>query len=260
MRSTRRSPKAKVKSVRVDRADFQSARLLFDIELENPNPINLNLQGISYGLKINDHPFFNGNLAKQSRLKASASSTVTTPVDIQFADLLASVQSLRGQNAFNYSFDGGFEIALPGLGMTTIPVSYQGEFPILRPPTVKSISVKQESLDFTGADLILSISVHNPNNFTFDLRGLDYRFQVNQATWAKGKVRESISMNAQDEGIVEIPMSLNFLQLGTSIYRLLTSDQQADYKLEGNMDLESTLPFLGTMDLPFTKAGKFSFQ
>lgn len=149
---------------------------------------------------------------------------------------------------------------MPGLGTTTIPVSYQGEFPILRPPGVKSISVKQDSLNLTGADLTLSIAVQNPNNIAFDLRGLDYRFQVNQTTWAKGKVNESTSIKANGEGVIEVPISLNFLQLGMSIYRLLTSDQQADYKLEGNMDLKSTLPFLDSLDLPFTKTGTFSLR
>lgn len=254
------SPKAKVKGVRIDKADFQSAQLLFDVELENPNPINLNLQGVSYGLSINKHPFFHGNLDKSTRLKASTSTTITTPIELKFADLLASIQSLKGQDSFKYTFEGGFDLALPGVGISTIPVTYQGEFPILRPPGVKSISVKQDSLNLTGADLTLSIAVHNPNNFAFNLRGLDYRFQVNQSTWAKGKVNESVSMKANGEGIVEVPISLNFLQLGMSIYRLLTSGQQADYKLEGNMDLESTLPFLTSRDLPFTKVGSFSLQ
>lgn len=254
------APRAKVKGVRIDKADFHSAHLLFDIELENPNPVSLSLRGISYGLKINDHPFFEGNLTKTTRLKASASSTITTPIEIQFADLLASIQSLSGQDSFNYTFDGGFDLALPGLGNITIPVSYQGELPILRPPDVESVSVKQDSLNLTGADLTLSIALHNPNNFGFDLQGMNYHFQVNQTTWAKGKLKESISVQANGEGVVKVPISLNFLQLGMSVYRLLTSNQQADYKLEGNMDLESTLPFLNTVDLPFRKAGTVSLK
>ncbi len=254
------TPSATVKSVRVEKASFEGATLLFDLELENPNPVSLNLQGLAYGLKINEHPFLNGKLENAGRLKASSKSKLTAPLVIQFADLLSAVQSLRGQEKFDYQFEGGFDLNLPGLGTSTIPVKYAGEFPILRPPSISSINVEQKSLNFTGAELMLSIGIENPNQFDFGMRHFDYNFQVNEVTWAKGKVRDSMKLKANGSGSIEIPISLNFLKLGSSLYRLLTGDQQAEYRLEGTLDLESNLPYMDHLDLPFNRSGEFSIQ
>ncbi len=49
--------------------------------------------------------------------------------------------------------------------------------------------------------------------------------------------------------------SLNFFQIGRSVAPLLKNDQPLEYRFKGAVNLDSSLPFWGTVNLPFERSG-----
>lgn len=67
-------------------------------------------------------------------------------------------------------------------------------------------------------------------------------------------------MKEKGESTIAIPISLNFLQMGTAIYQMISGNQELNYQLKGNTDLKSSLPVLGQVSLPLDRVGKINIS
>ena len=253
-------PEAKVTDVRITNASFKGVELMFDVDLVNSNPFALNLQGASYGLSIDGNRLFAGSMPEPVQMKPSASTPTTLSLEVPFDQILGLAISFKDQDEFEYLLDGGFDVRIPGLGLVNIPVSYEGVLPILKAPMIRSVSVRQQSLNLAGTKLVLRIEMANPNGFGMDLDRLDYKFNVNQTTWAEGVLREKVSLDPHSNGLLEIPVSLSFLDVGVSLYRMLSDKSEADYQLEGMAKIGSSLPYLEELEWPMLHEGRFTVR
>lgn len=118
--------------------------------------------------------------------------------------------------------------------------------------------MKLNKLSFSGADLELRLNVVNPNTFNFLLSKLNYDFAVNGKTWVKGLTQNATPIKEKGESTIAIPISLNFLEMGSAIYQMISGNQKLNYKLLGNLDLNSSLPLLGAVSLPIDRSGELN--
>ena len=109
---------------------------------------------------------------------------------------------------------------------------------------------------FSSADLELKLKVDNPNTFNFLLNQLNYDFAVNGKTWAKGITQNQMQIAEKGESTISIPVSLNFMQMGRTIYGIVTGNETLNYQLKGDLDLNSSLPLLGQVKLPIDRTGE----
>ncbi|MCB0303504.1 MAG: hypothetical protein KDI38_06985, partial [Calditrichaeota bacterium] len=58
------------------------------------------------------------------------------------------------------------------------------------------------------------------------------------------------------KGTLSIPVSLNFLEMGQTVFRLLSGDNTVNYNFDGKFALDSSLPLLKDINLPVTRAGE----
>ena len=73
---------------------------------------------------------------------------------------------------------------------------------------------------------------------------MNYNFAVNNNTWGSGIAEQLQTVREKNTGIVRIPLQLNFLEMGMSIYNLLTNNQPLDYQLSAQLDVGTTLAIL----------------
>jgi len=249
-------PKVEVQKVRFTGMSFQAINLAFDVKIQNPNPIGAKLAGFDYDFFINDASFLEGQQNTQLDIEALGQSTVEIPLTINFKDLYSTFQSLKNQDSSDYKIACGLSFDLPVLGPTRIPVSKSGKLPMLKLPNVKIGSLKLNKITFTNADLELNLKVNNPNTFNFLLNGLNYDFTINGKTWAKGITQQQMRIQQKGESTISIPISLNFTQMGRTVYQIITGSNKLNYQLKGNLDLNTSLPLLQQVNLPIDRAGK----
>ncbi|MFQ5632119.1 MAG: LEA type 2 family protein, partial [bacterium] len=75
---------------------------------------------------------------------------------------------------------------------------------------------------------------------------------------ATGLTSEKISVNKKATSQVAIPISLNFLQSGRTIYNILTKRESFDYNIAGDFDVVTSLQNLGSITVPFDRSGKIN--
>ncbi len=253
-------PTVDVQNMRLTGMSFDALDLAFDLKITNPNAFSASLSGFDYDFQIADASFLKGTQEKQLTLQANGVSTLEIPLTLNFKDLYNTFQALKNQDSSAYKLVCGLSFNLPVLGPTRIPVSKSGNLPNLKLPEVSIGSLKLNKISLSGADLDLKLNVKNANTFSFLLNQLNYDFAVNGKTWVKGLSQKQMQVKEKGESTIAIPISLNFLEVGTAVYQMISGNQKLNYQLKGNADLNSSLPLLGQVSLPIDRAGEINIS
>jgi LEA14-like dessication related protein len=251
-----RKPQVEFAAGRLSRLSFDGADFLFDLKIRNPNSLGLKLAGFDYDFLINGASFIKGKQEKELAIEAQGESIVQLPLSLGFADLYRTFQSLRDQDISTYRLNCGFSFDVPVLGVVNVPVSKEGEFPLLKLPKVNLGALKLDNLTLSGADLKLSIRLSNPNAFSMILDRFHYQLEINRQNWVSGDTGDKIQIEEKGESLIEIPISLDFFQMGRSVYQALTGDESLNYQFGGEFDLTTSVPLLGQVSLPFDRSGR----
>ena len=248
-------PRLSVKEARLTDLTFESLVIALDVKIQNPNPVGLPLQGFDYDLAITGRSFLTGEQNRSMTIPANGENILEIPIGIQFVELYKVFQTLKNRNTAPYRIACGLTFDIPLLGRTRIPISHNGTIPTIQLPSVELAGLKVNDLNFSGADLELRMRLQNPNAFGLSLRGLDYDFLIDGNRWARGTSQRTMSVPRKGTGTIAIPISLDFGQMGGTIYGVLSGNRKLNYSLSGALDLGTTLPLLSHAQLPIEKSG-----
>lgn len=125
-------PRIHVVGVDVQSVSLDSADLIFDFSVENPNSLALVLNGVGYRLRVNGEPFLDGRSDQRTELAARGTGRVQLPMKLRFADVMRVLQSLEGERTAGYELRADFRFSVPVVGELTVPVSQRGTVPLDR--------------------------------------------------------------------------------------------------------------------------------
>jgi len=252
-------PTAKLTGASLTNISFDQADLLFDLAVENRNPVALDLSGLDYDFMIEGQSMVSGVTAEAIKLKANGTSQVQLPVSLKFDDLRQLGKKL-GEDIWNkdrlqYDLQTTFRINLPVIGDYAIPVSKQGEVPVPKMPVIKFKGVKLKEMGFTSASVLAQVEVSNPNDFILGLKQLSYDLNINQAKWGSGQIEQATSIPEKGKAIIGIPLQLDLLSMGTAALTLLKDKPDLDYHLTGDATIDTGLELLKGVNVPLDLKG-----
>lgn len=253
-------PTAKLTGMRLANIDFDQAELIFDLAVENKNPIDLDLAGLDYDLKIANQSLVSGVTAKAIKIKASSTSPVQLPITLKFDDLKKLPGELWNKDNFTYQLDTTFNVILPVIGNYPIPVSKSGELPVPKMPQIQVKGVKINKLSFTSAELLTQVEVNNPNAFKLAMSNLNYQLNINNQKWGEGNITKTSNIPEKGKGMIDIPVKLDLLKVGQSAYKVLLNKSAIEYELTGNATVDTGLELLRNYKMPLDVKGKTSLQ
>ena len=254
-------PGVRLKDAHLAGLSFEAAEILLDVDIENPNPlVPIALAGVDYNLKINNISFLKGQQPHELRIDPLGATLFQIPVILNYKNLYDTFQSLRSQDVTAYTIDCGLSFDLPGLGLARVPLSTSGEFPALKLPSISVEGLKVKRMNMAGADMELQLRMDNPNAFDLLLRQFDYELHVNGKPWATGMGLNQVQVGSKGQSAINIPISMDFAQIGFSVYQMLSGGEEFDYAFTGKLDLGTSLPLLEQTTLPFNTSGKLNIH
>ncbi len=256
LKNTFAKPSVSVKDAKIESLSFESIGLAFDLNVKNPNPVSVAMAGYDYEFLLNSNGVLSGKQDERVELAAEGESVVRVPVTLRFKDLYELVRDAKNLSEADYQINLGFSFELPVLGVQRIPVTHAGRVPLLKLPKLSLESFKLNNLSVGGADMTLALNLSNPNASSFVLKDLGYNLAVAGKKWAAADGAQDIEVQALGNSLIEFPVNLNFFEIGRSVFSLLTSDAPVDYHFVGSFDLESSLPLLGAVKVPFNRKGE----
>jgi len=251
-----KKPDVTVQNVRITGLSFSTIDLSFDLAISNPNALSVSLAGFDYDLILNNSSFLKGQQDKSISIESRSTSQVDIPLQLAFKDIYNTFKSLSNKDSSEYEAKFGLNFNLPVLGITRIPINKKGSIPLLRLPSVKISSLKLKKIGFTSASLNLAIEVDNSNPLQFLLNQIQYDFQVAGNSWVNGISNKKITIARNDKSEINIPIELNFLQMGQTAHQLLTGNNQIDYKFDGKINFDTSAELLKNIDLPINTSGR----
>ena len=248
-------PRVSMVSARLEEFSFTEADLLFDIKVENPNGVWVKLVGFDYALFIDEATFLDGVQIQDVDIGPRGESEVMFPLTVRYEDLFKAYESLADSASSKYRIELGFRFDLPTLGKTRVPLSAEGEIPVLKAPSLKLVLVRVSRLDFTEADLILSFAVRNPNQTSFTMDRFSFRFGVGEQSWASGGTEKKAGIDAGGETLLQVPARVSTFSIGQSGYRQLLEAMPLSYRLSGTAVFSAPAIPPGGVDFPFDASG-----
>ena len=229
-----------------DTSLFQST-LVFVYAVTNPNPIDLSLDQLQYQVKIGDKNLAKGNLKKAINIPGKGTANVEIPVEVRYMDFFNSIAELFQKDEVTYDLSGS--IGKFGL---QVPFRKKGTIPVPKLPQVSLNRIDIKDLSFTKASLVVVLELINENDFKVGMDGLDYKLTLGNNELVNGKTMSIAPIMANGKSVLELPVNLNFLQLGRAAYQLLLNSS-TDYEVSG--DFLFQVPNLGQKDVAFLKKG-----
>ena len=251
-----KKPTAKVDDVKITGLSLEEADLEFDIAVSNPNAVSITLAGFDYDLLLNNQSFIKGKQDKTVKVAANGTSAVKLPLSLHYMDIYKTYQALAREDHINYALKTGLIFDVPVLGRVRIPVETKGSFPTIKIPLVKLQALKLNNLGLSGADLQLDLQIDNPNAFAVNLNRFHYNFKVAGQNWIQGQNNKPYSVAKKGHKTLSIPIKLNFLEIGRSVFNLLNGSSKLDYRLSGSADVGSSLPMLKNFPMNYDYTGK----
>jgi LEA14-like dessication related protein len=108
------------------------------------------------------------------------------------------------------------------------------------------------NISFTGIDLLCKINVDNPNPITIPFPELGWGLFINDNHFINGTIRNGNPLRARGTTEVEIPVSLNYVEVFNTFTSLIGSTEVA-YKIP--LDIKFNLPVLGEKVFHLEPAG-----
>ena len=255
LRGSLQRPTAEVTGARIQSLSFREVGLLFDIEVANPNDLAVRLAGFDYDLQLNERPFINGNNQEGFELPAGGSSTIELPVTLAYRDIFDALSSIPEGRETPYALEVGFTFDVPGLGDVRVAAGREGTIPVIELPSLRLGGLSMEALDFSGASMLLTLIVENPNSFGGRLGDVGFSFIVEQNVWSSGELSGGYEISPDSRREIELPIYLDFIALGRSARTLLRGEGEFPYRLEGSAVIEPDWELLGAREFAFDLSG-----
>jgi len=244
-----KKPTVKFKNMKISNPSFTDATLLFNFDITNPNPVGGKIDQITYDLQINDQQFLKGNLNQGISLKANGTKSAQIPLQIKYLDFFGSVTDFIQSDSVHYNLSGNFKIL-----SFLIPYHTKGVLPLPKLPKIslKSIDVKKVTL--TGATILCLIELSNQNDFNLGLDKIDFGLNLAGSDIANLSSNKVPKMTKKGKSQIELPLDLNFLEVGQAVYNLVKKSGEKTYQLNGDLTLD--IPGSGKKKIPFKSSGK----
>lgn len=251
-----RSPEARVDGVRVSGLDFEQARLLVDVAVDNPNPVSVQVAGLDYELRLGGESALSGASMEGSEIPARGSGMFSVPITLVYRDLYDSVTSLRGREEVDYAVDVGLDVEIPFLGKRRLSASTSDTLPLPRWPGVSVSGLRIDRIGLDGARAVVELGIENPNGFELALDGLRYDLRVEGRDWARGELEHSTAVAPGGRASLAIPVNIDFAALGSGVHRVLTEGGAVEYQLSGRLAGTAGESLLGRFELEFDDSGE----
>ncbi len=131
-------PVVELDSVSIKDISLFDCTAVFRFRVTNPNSISLNLENLSYQLRIDGRDFIKGDFQAAIHLPANNAQAVDLPIHINYLEFFRSMAEVSQKGTHNYDISGTID-----LGLFDVPYSHQGTLALPRLPKglLKSSSI-----------------------------------------------------------------------------------------------------------------------
>ena len=223
----------------------------FIFNVNNPNPVDIDLATFDYALEFADVEWITGDSPEGFELSASGDSELPLNVNLEFQNLYDMVQAVRGEDDIDFGLSGRFGFDTP-IGLVELPYNASGLFPAMRTPTV-DLGKLETSINWSTltANLDLNITLDNDHGSSLWFQNFDYDVKLVGSKVASGLIEDFSEVDGATTQNVKIPMEIDLTDVADAVYSAITGDT-IEVEIIASTDVDT--PF-GVIPLSIDEAG-----
>lgn len=254
-------PSVRYSSMSIQDMSFDDVTLLFDFEVDNPNSFGVSADQYQYEFFINGTEFVTGIQNENVRIESESKSIIQVPVSLTFSEVYNTISLAVNRDSISYRISSEVRFDIAGVSQQRVPVSAEGELPIPKLPKIELSNFNVNELSFSGAEMVASFRVENPNSFGISFADASYNLEVNEKEWLDTTLERSIELGGSESELITIPIRLNSSQMGSVLFDMLRGEKEFPYNLTGSARISADLPgFDGFEVLPFNISGTYKLD
>jgi LEA14-like dessication related protein len=123
------------------------------------------------------------------------------------------------------------------------------------PPRVSLVSIEPLDMTLLEQRYALQLRILNPNDVALPVSGLNYSIEINRREFAYGVSRQSVTIPAHGEALLDVEVISNLLSLMRQMQELGAGGKQViEYRLSGKLSLDNS-----PVRLPFDYSGELGW-
>lgn len=251
-------PSVRYSSMSIDDISFSDVTLLFDFEIDNPNSFGVSADQYRYEFFINGEEFVTGIQTENLKIGGESKSIIQVPVSLTFSEVFDTIGSVARQDSIAYRISSEVQFDVAGVGKQRVPVSAEGDLPIPKIPRIELSNFNVKELSFSGAEMVASFRVQNPNSFGISFADASYNLEVKGNEWLDTTLERDLKLGGSESELITIPIRLNSSQMGSVLFDMLNGEKEFPYRLSGSARVSADIEgFSGFEILPFNLSGTY---
>ena len=226
-------PRLSFRSAALDALDLDGATLAFTWDLENPNPIGVDVARAGWQIEVEGARLAAGDLPAGLAIPANGKAPVTFPVRVRFRDVPGIVSLLgSGRTDLGYKLSGSIGVRTP-VGVLDLPMSHADRVKVPALPRFALEGLRVRSISLSAIAVGVRLRVQNPNAFPLPGGELQYALALAGTPVARAESASVVAVPGGGSAVVEIPVKIDVASAGRVAADLARgSDVQVD--LTGN--------------------------
>lgn len=251
-------PSVRYNSMSIQDMSFTDVTLLFDFEVDNPNSFGVSADQYRYEFFINGAEFVTGIQNENLQIAGESKSIIQVPVSLTFSEVFDTIGSAVRQDSIAYRISSEVQFDIAGVSQQRVPVSAEGQLPIPKMPRIELSSFNVNELSFSGAEMVASFRVANPNSFGISFADASYNLEVKDNEWLNTTLEREINLGGSESELITIPIRLNSSQMGSVLFDMINGEKEFPYRLTGSARISADIEgFDGFEVLPFNISGTY---
>ncbi len=241
MNGSLEAPEVVSEKIKVRKMDFNYIYFDADIELYNPNPVDLKLDGFNYTIDVEGKKLIRGD-NNGLNITPEGNAKVHLPFKVRIDNLVKLLPDMFSKDELEYKFST--ELTLHGpLGMKwTKPVTMTKTVATPKLPEIKMPSIRLDKIDLKGFRIKVELPITNPNVFGVNINHLHGALVINGLKPFEIGTDKITQLPGKGETRVEIPVTFSWDKASRSLLSIVESGGLPDIQLEGSWELNPDLP------------------
>jgi len=234
----------------VENLTTTSLSFVFYLNIKNVSSKSYFLTRYRYRFVVDEREYLQLNTVPSAGLEIRPSETtmVAIPVKITYEHLFQAIEGISEMDSVTCYLMGELFFSDGRKERGSLPIAFNGEFPIFKTPVVEILSLDANIISIAGADLDFHVKIKNSNGFNLRIHEITYTLKLDGLPVDEGQIEGDKNIETRGEKDFALHLLLNFFDVGKELYPVL---QKSDVETAFSGEI-GILTNWGRMRIPFS--------
>ena len=234
----------------VENLTTTSLNYVFYLNIKNVSSKSYFLTRYRYRFVVDEREYLQLNTDPSAGLEIRPLETtmVAIPVKITYEHLFQAIKGISEMDSVSCYLMGELFFSDGRKERGSLPIAFNGEFPIFKAPEVEIVSLEANTISIAGADLDFHVKIKNSNGFNLRIHKITYTLKLDGITVDEGQIEGDKNIETQGEKNFALHLLLNFFDVGKELYPVLQKNEM-EAVFSGELGI---LTSWGRLRIPFS--------